>query len=540
MTRPRIRFSLRSKLALLSMMLLALPWVGYQYVQEMERFLLESQRQSVMSTARAVGTALHDRPELFGLPSRRSAELDPLGSLLPNEALLAPAVGLDPGGRRSGAREVEAILKGLDRSRSRIWVADRDLQVLARAGSLKPPPEPQQDGGWLQQSWHRLLAWLVPPPRQEYIERVDQEPLARSPEISSAFLGASSVWVRVTGDGRPSIVAAAQPVWVGDQVLGVVVVEETTHSILSLRNQALERLMLLTLTGFVITAVLVLGFASRLSWRIRRLRDEAESAIDARGRITNLAAASRATDEVGDLSRSFSALLSRLGQHHSYLESMASRLSHELRTPIAVVRSSLENLHMEPLPESARTYIGRAEAGVSRLSRIFSRMSEANRMEQSLATTEVERFDLGRLVDECTNGYRSAHAGRRFEAAVPRHPVWIRGAPDLAAQMLDKLVENAVDFAAGGTPIRVTLRFDGESHAVLAIENRGPTIPEELRARLFESMVSGRTAEAGDTPHLGLGLYVARMIAGFHRGELSATNLADGSGVRFEARLPCA
>ena len=64
-------------------------------------------------------------------------------------------------------------------------------------------------------------------------------------------------------------------------------VEETTHSILSLRNQALERLMLLT-TGFVITAVLVLGFASRLSWRIRRLRDEAESAIDARGRITNL------------------------------------------------------------------------------------------------------------------------------------------------------------------------------------------------------------------------------------------------------------
>ena len=161
-------------------------------------------------------------------------------------------------------------------------------------------------------------------------------------------------------------------------------------------------------------------------------------------------------------------------------------------------------------------------------------------MEQSLATTEVERFDLGRLVDECTNGYRSAHAGRRFAAEVPRHPVWIRGAPDLAAQMLDKLVENAVDFATSGTPIRVTLRFDGESHAVLAVDNRGPTIPDELRARLFESMVSGRTAEAGDTPHLGLGLYVARMIAGFHRGELSATNLADGSGVCFEARLPCA
>ena len=219
MTRPRIRFSLRSKLALLSMMLLALPWVGYQYVQEMERFLLESQRQSVMSTARAVGTALHDRPELFGLPSRRSAELDPLGSLLPNEALLAPAVGLDPGGRRSDAREVEAILKGLDRSRSRIWVADRDLQVLARAGSLKPPPEPQQDGGWLQSrgiacwpGWCRRRARNTS--SRSIRSRWRAAPRSRVPSSVPA------AWVRGTGDGRPSIVAAAQPVWVGDQVLG--------------------------------------------------------------------------------------------------------------------------------------------------------------------------------------------------------------------------------------------------------------------------------------------------------------------------------
>lgn len=103
----------------------------------------------------------------------------------------------------------------------------------------------------------------------------------------------------------------------------------------------------------------------RLSCRIRRLADEAESAIDARGRIQHLSTGSTAGDEVGDLSRSFSALLPRLAQHPSYLESMASRLSHELRTPIAAVRSSLESLHMEPLPDVARTYIERAEAGLA-------------------------------------------------------------------------------------------------------------------------------------------------------------------------------
>ena len=247
MTRPRIRFSLRSK-PRAALHDAAGAAVGRLPVraQEMERFLLESQRQSVMSTARAVGTALHDRPELFGLPSRRSAEFDPWAPLLPNEALLAPAVGLDPGGRRSGAREVEAILRGLDRSRSRIWVADRDLQVLARAGS---PSHRRNRSRTAAGCKSRGIAcwpgWCRRRARNTSSGSI-REPLARSPEISSAFLGASSVWVRGTGDGRPSIVAAAQPVWVGDQVLGVVVVEETTHSILSLRNQALERLMLLT------------------------------------------------------------------------------------------------------------------------------------------------------------------------------------------------------------------------------------------------------------------------------------------------------
>lgn len=532
----RFRFTLRAKLALLSLVLLALPWAGWRYVQEMERFLLDAQRESVMALARAVATALHDRPELFGKPSRQFSEVAPQVSVLPGEELLGLA-GLRPA--RRGAAEAEAILKGLERSTSRIWVADRRLEVLARAGSLTaPPPAPDDGAGWLRRTWRRLIAWWLPPPRQDYIARVDEEPLARAAEIGNAFLGVPGVWLRSTGDGRPGIVAAAHPVWVGDQVWGAVVVEETTHSILSLRNRALERLSLVTLAVVGLIAVLVLGFASRLSWRIRRLRDEAESAIDASGRITDLAAASRAGDEVGDLSRSFSALLGRIGRHHSYLESMASRLSHELRTPIAVVRSSLENLHMEPLPASAMPYIERAEAGIARLSRILARMSEAHRMEQSLATTEPERFDLGRLVGECAEGYRMAHPARSFELSVPHHPVRVRGGADLAAQMLDKLVENAADFATPGTPIRIALDFDGSTRARLAVDNQGPPIPAELLGRLFDSMVSGRQGDGGDQPHLGLGLYVARLIAAFHGGELSAANLPAGAGVRFVAQFP--
>ena len=87
-------------------------------------------------------------------------------------------------------------------------------------------------------------------------------------------------------------------------------------------------------------------------------------------------------------------MLSRLAQYASYREQMASRLSHELRTPIAVVRSSLDNLKLSPLPDDARVYMERAQQGLNRLTHILTRMTEATRLEQSVGEDERERFDL--------------------------------------------------------------------------------------------------------------------------------------------------
>jgi dedicated sortase system histidine kinase len=533
---PRLRFSLRTKLALLALLLLALPWVGYRYVKEMERFLLDGQRQALIATARAVATALHERPQLMGLkalpasalrrPTGQPGQSGEEAAAPPRE--LAPALGADG----SAVREIEAILKGLERTTSRIWVVNRELRVLAMAGSLNAAEAPV-DGPW----WRGLLDRILQPPAEDFEDALDDDALAGGREITSAFLGAPGSRVRNTRDGRVVIVSAAHPIWSGDTVLGAVVVEETTNRILSLRNQALERLLLVTLSGFGMAAALVLWFATRLSSRIRKLRDEAENAVDAQGRISRLAAGSHAGDEIGDLSRSFSALLERLAQHHTYLESMASRLSHELRTPIAVVRSSLENLRLLEVSGDARVYMERAEAGLRRLSRILSRMSEATRLEQGLATTERERVDLRALVAECGNGYRTAYPQQAFEVLLPEGTVWLRGAADLVAQLLDKLVENAVDFSTAGAPIRIALVLRNEA-AELSVTNKGPLLPAELHGHLFESMVSGRKGDSSEDPHLGLGLYVARMIAGFHGGTIRAENLAEGDGVRMTAALP--
>ena len=217
------------------------------------------------------------------------------------------------------------------------------------------------------------------------------------------------------------------------------IVEETGNAVLAVRNSAFERLFNIVLAVLLVGSLALTLYATWLTSRIRHLRDDAERAIDASGRVRKPLASSHAGDEIGDLSRSFGSVLARLSEYASYQEKMASRLSHELRTPIAVVRSSLDNLKQTPLPDDARVYMARAQEGLTRLTTILTRMTEAARLEQSLTDVERERFDLGQVVAGCVEGYRQAYPAARIAFARPEAEIAIEGAPDLIAQMLDKL-----------------------------------------------------------------------------------------------------
>jgi dedicated sortase system histidine kinase len=551
------RFGLRTKLALMALLLLALPWAGYQYVREMERFLLEGEEQALLATARAVATALHDRPKLLQARPERDSdprrmaedELRRIDGAGPAPQSQDGADSQDVGPRtnaiiaresspRDEPQEITEILRGVQRTTSRVWIVTRDLRVLALAGTLKRDEGEVEDDDSLP---HRLLGWLFPRPSENFDDAIEDDALATGREITAALRGIPGARLRRTPDGKAMVISAAHPIWNGDDVVGAVVAEETTNPILSVRTRALEQLLFVTLVVFVVAAAAMIWFATRISTRIRRLRDEAESAVDVHGRLarpnSRVLTAQNSSDEIGDVSRSFAALLARLQQYNTYLESMASRMSHELRTPIAVVRSSLENLKLAHTAEESRVYIARAEDGLKRLGTILTRMSEATRLEQSLSALERERFDLEPVVKGSVEGYRIAYPNRAFELELPGKPLLVDGSPDLAAQLLDKLVANAVDFAEAGTPIQVRLRAAG-GYAELVVENRGPVLPETMRGKLFESMVSVRGAR-GDAPdaepHLGLGLYIARVIAELHRGSVRAANLPGGDGVLVAA-----
>ena len=199
----------------------------------------------------------------------------------------------------------------------------------------------------------------------------------------------------------------------------------------------------------LLVAAALLGYASWLSRRIRRLSVAAEDALD-KDLLRPTLPSAHAGDEIGDLSRSFSDVLRQLGEYNDYLRSLASKLSHELRTPLAIVTSSLENLEHEPLNEASADYAARARDGADRLRRILAAMSEASRVEELMAHAEPEVFDLNSVLHSTIAAYRDVYPERQFNFRTDLDNAPVRGSPELLIQMLDKLVDNAVDFSATG------------------------------------------------------------------------------------------
>ncbi len=523
---------IRFRLLLAALVLLALPWLAAQFIASMEMALRQSQADQIAATARVAAAALSDRPELFDRASRESdAEGEERRRIVALFAAADTAAVASLGAAYAPSEEIERLLGIMGRKSTRLWVIDNRSRVRGLSGSLGEAGAARPLGSWLRP----VAALIVPAPR---VEAGDESKPVRG-QIDRALIGISSTQWRGTRDPDLAILSAAQPIFIRDDIVGAVVIEETTGAIQLLKQRALENLLALTLAVVGGAFAILLLFATRLAARIRRLHREAEASIDSQGRVRSLITPSRARDEIGDLSRTMAALLVRLRDYNAYLEAMAGRLSHELRTPVAVVRSSLDNLKAHELPHEARVYVDRANEGVGRLARLISRLSEATRLERMLESAERERFDLALVVAGSVEGYRAAYRPRRFEFGAPATAVWIEGSPDAFAQLLDKLVENANDFAPDGSAIRVSLEARGR-HAHLAVDNEGPPLPRATRAGLFDSMVSLREPErgaAGDGAHLGLGLYIVRLVAEAHGGEVTAANL-EPRGVRFEVRVP--
>jgi len=436
--------------------------------------------------------------------------------------------GRFPGPARKEVEELMRAAANHVQADMRLLITDADGWRIGQSGELGSGNDGTASSGVMRRAYDLMLE------KGDEAALAEPDPLGREqqPYVSAALEGRESgAWFRSSDTGK-AVIAVAAPVTVGNETLGAVILQQGTDAILSLTNEGLSRLIYLTLITTLVVAGTLLGYATWLSRRIRALSIAAEDALE--GEILNTALPSAlADDEIGDLSRSFSWVLQQLGEYNDYLRSLASKLSHELRTPLAIVTSSLENLEHEPLNDASLGYTARAREGADRLRRILSAMSEASRVEELMRNAEPERFDLRAVLDSITRAYRDAYTERRFDFTCDIENASAMGSPELLIQMLDKLVDNAVDFSDSGDTVSIGLSGVDDTLEV-TVTNPGPPLPERMRSQMFDSMVSMRGGK--DSKHLGLGLYIARLIAEGHGGRIRADNV-DG-GVCFTVTVP--
>lgn len=441
--------------------------------------------------------------------------------------------------------ELSTMLESLGRSDMEVLVLDAEQRLRAKVGSYRTE-QPRLP------SWQlRLLGWpttLVDflttandAVRRWFADGQGQDPPAQDAQsvadrvVASALAGVPIALPRRNQDVRT--ILAGHPIRSEqDAVIGTITVEQNINDILAFKRDAMDQIALASLATVLVVPLFLIAFAGRLTWRIRRLRHAAAAAIDEHGRLrtTALDTGVQAADEIGDLSRSIAAMLSRLDRHHAFVRTMPRTLRHEIHNPLNTLTTSLEHLAQEPGSRAGSKYFESAERAVLRIGAIVQNLTDAANLEDSLTAEELEVIDVQGLVESYVDNCRATHGEQRFIFHSTPGPVYAEVADYRIEQLLDKLIDNAVDFHRAGSPITVYFHVRRD-HWLVTVANRGPGLATDPGA-LFESLVSRRTPESKS--HFGLGLYVVRVIAEQHAGSARAVNLVDGSGVAVTVRLP--
>ena len=341
-----------------------------------------------------------------------------------------------------------------------------------------------------------------------------------------------------------TLIVAAHPVFDDDEVIGAVLVGKNSRQILSRHRDTLVDVILVTLGLFFLVIISLFVFSTWLAFRINRLKNQTSSLIDESGRFIrhiNLTD-TNSRDEIGELSRSFTSLLDKLNSYTCFLETVPRMLRHEILNPVNTISMSLQNLRKQGAQQqsdAAELTLGIDAAchAVEQLQLIVSSLTEAASIEDALAQDEIEAFDIAALLTEYVHNSQLKHKHALLRYDGERSGVFVRGSDIRIVQLLDKLKDNAIDFALPGSEILFQLDADHDQQVIISVKNSGEIIPQERLDVLFQGMISHRTVKT-ETPHLGIGLYVAHQIAQFHQGQLLIANQRDKQGVEVVLILP--
>ncbi|MDE2596262.1 MAG: sensor N-terminal transmembrane domain-containing protein [Sphingomonadales bacterium] len=378
---------------------------------------------------------------------------------------------------------------------------------------------------------------LGTPPIPDYVDFGDA-PAKAWDEITDARRAHRTViYLRTARDRTPVISAATLIGKRGEVLLTTRNAPDITQSV----RDARQNLAIIVGVALIISVQLSLFLARTIVQPLRTLVRAAVRVRLGRDREVVVPRLPDRRDEIGMLARAISDMTTALRLRIDAVESFAADVAHEIKNPLASLRSALETLDKVEDPDLRRQLSAIAAHDVQRIDRLVTEIADASRIDAELSRTTFEPVDLEALTRGLVDGRQVRGANRSCVVSVEQYghlPCLVAGDPARLERVLENLLDNAVSFSAEGGAIEVALtRFDEVIE--LTVSDHGPGIPPESRERVFERFHSLRPDDEAFGSHSGLGLAIARTIVEAHDGTLTATDRSDGqSGARMVATLP--
>ncbi len=352
-----------------------------------------------------------------------------------------------------------------------------------------------------------------------------------------------------SGDFTPVVVGAAE----SGEGLSVLV----TRNPRSVRRLVrAERFNIFLYAGGVILIAIALSLflARTLVNPLRELTRAAIKVRRGRERQVMVPRMPERRDEIGLLSRATADMTESLRDRIDATEAFAADVAHEVKNPLASLRSALESLRQIEDPDLRAQLLAVAEDDVRRMDRMINDISDASRVDSELSRTRFEPVDIGRMIEQIVSGREARESslqGRKnvkLAFARPRLGSTIVLGEDMRlARVIDNIIDNAISFSPHGGLVEIIATETGDD-VLIRVRDEGPGVPESERETIFNRFYSNRPADhaldgedsaRGGMRHSGLGLAICRTIIEAHQGSVSVHDRDDGRlGAVFELRLP--
>ena len=520
---------LARKIILFNMLALVLLVAGVLVTNPFRDSLAQQREQALVSQAETLADLIVVLPGLVGdgqpytsdeMRDARVAAIAALHLDTETEALLLDAEGRVETARRGTGRPGVVPLDQMPEDRNPTLISD-----------------------FLDAVWSGLAA-IVPGNRSP-----QPEASALLSELHAAAMeGRSSSRILRLDDGFRMLAAA--PILDGDTVLGAVVMQQIPTDIERMLRAEREQVLQMFIVALLVSVGLSLVLASTIANPLADLATAAELGRDknarrmspGRVRIPDLTGR---PDEIGRLSSAMRGMVSALYDRIDANEQFAADVSHEIKNPLASLRSAVGTLRVAKREDQVTRLLDVIEHDVRRLDRLISDTSNASRLDSELVKEEEETFNLCKTLDNLSQhlAQEAETKGVEFISELPRDAIMIQGLEARLAQVFVNLITNAISFCNEGDAVRIWAR-KRENRVLVVVEDTGPGIPESALTKVFKRFYSERPQDFGN--HSGLGLAISKQIIEAHGGVIWAENIrptnADKNspplGARFVVGLP--